>query len=35
VTLTPAEGQQILRGDAAFRVVKYRTDWFKGIHLGE
>lgn len=32
--LEPAEGEEILQGDAAFRFVRYRTDMFRTVGLG-
>ena len=32
--LEPAKGEEILPGDAAFKVVRYRTDFFRKVNLG-
>jgi len=32
--LEPARGEEILPGDAAFKIVRYRTDFFRKIDLG-
>ena len=32
--LEPTKGEEILPGDAAFKIVRYRTDYFRKIDLG-